>query len=96
MDERESFGKLRVQAKRRGDGAGDLRDLQGMRQAIAKMIRVAGGENLRLGFQAPKRAGMDDAIAVTRVITAVRMRRLGVSPAAGVFRAHRPGSRGKN
>src|SRR6266851_10102547 len=60
------------------------------------MVRITRGENLRLGFQATKSAGMDDAIAVTRVGAAVRMRRFGITPAAGLFRAHRPGSRSGN
>src|SRR5260370_1817659 len=67
-----------------------------MRQAIAEMVGIAGGENLRLGFQTAKGAGMNDAVAVTRVNTAVGMGRLGITPATGVFRAHRPESRGGN
>ncbi len=60
------------------------------------MVRITRGENLRLGFQATKSAGMDDAIAVTRVDAAVRMGRLGITPAAGLFRTHRPWSRSGN
>src|SRR5258708_31411562 len=67
-----------------------------MRQAIAEMVGIAAGENLRLGFQAAKGAGMNNAVAVTRVGTAVRMGRLGIAPAAGVFLAHRPESRSGN
>src|SRR6202158_5520945 len=93
VDESERFRKLGVQPQRGGDGAGNLCDFQRMRKAIAEMVGIARGENLRLGFKAAKSAGMDDAVAVTRVGTAVRMGRLGIAPAAGLFRAHRPGSR---
>jgi hypothetical protein len=93
MDKSERFGKLRVQSQRGSNGAGNLDDFQRMRQAIAEMVRVARGEYLRLRFEAAKRAGMDDAIAVTRVVTAVRVGRLRITPAAGPLRARRPGSR---
>src|SRR6266851_1851567 len=96
VDKSKRFGKLGVQPQRRGDGTGNLCDFQCVRQAIAKMVGVARGENLRLGFKTAKSAGMDDAIAVTRVDTAVRMGRFGIAPAAGLSRAHRPGSRSGN
>ncbi len=96
VDERERFSKVGVQSQRRGDGAGDLGNFERVRQTIAEMIRVACSENLRLGFQATKSAGMDDAIAVARIGTAVRMGRFGIAPAAGLFRAHCPGSRSGN
>src|SRR5258708_28048605 len=96
VDESKRLGELGVQPQCRGDGAGNLCDLQRMRQAIPEMVGIAGGENLRLGFQAAKGARMNDAVAVTRVDTAVRMGRLGIAPAAGGFRAHRPESRSGN
>src|SRR2546429_8245814 len=68
-----------------------------MRQPIAKMVRVAGGENLGLGFEAAKGARMDDTVAVPRISAAVRMVRLGKTPSAGFFCAHGPrGRRGKS
>jgi hypothetical protein len=93
VDEREGFRKLGVQAEGGGHGAGDLRDFESVREAIAEMIGVARGENLRLGFQPAEGAGMDDAVAVARVDAAVRMRRLRKAAAAGLLCAHRPGSR---
>src|SRR6202030_268980 len=90
VNESERFGKLGVQSQRGGDRAGNLCDFQRVRQAIAEMVRIAGGKNLCLGFQAAKSAGMNDAIAVTRLGTAVAMGRLGRAAAAGLFRAHRP------
>src|SRR5258708_12188620 len=96
VNESERFGKLGVQSQRGGDRAGNLCDLQRVRQSIAEMVRVARGENLRLGFQAAKSARMNDAVAVTRVGTAVRMGRLGIAPPAGLFPPHPPGPRSGN
>ena len=93
MDKSERFGKLGVQSQCRSNGAGNLRDFQRMRQAIAEMVRIARSEYLRLGFEAAKRTRMDNPIAVTRVVTAVRVRRFGITPPAGSFGAHRPRSR---
>src|SRR6267154_124305 len=96
VDQSKSFNKFAVQSQRGGDGAGDLCYIQCVRQTIAEMVRVTRGENLRLGSQSAKSTGMDDAIAVARVGTAVRVGRLWIAPAAGLFRAHRPGSRSGN
>src|SRR5258708_7566536 len=93
MDESKRFGKFSVESQRSGDGAGNLCHFQCVRQAIAEMIRIARGEHLRFRFQTAKSAGMDNAIAVTRVDAAVWMGRFGIAPAAGLFRTHRPGSR---
>jgi len=96
VHEGKGFNKLGVQSQRGGDGAGNLCYFQRVRQPIAEMVRVTRGENLRLGFQSAKSTGMDDAVAVPRVGTAVRMGRFGIAPAARLFRAHRPGSRSRN
>ena len=72
------------------DGARDLRDFDGVGQAVAKMIGVAAGENLGLGFEAAEGARMDDAVAVALEVVAVGMWRLGVAaPARIVPRAPR-------
>src|SRR5260370_27992029 len=67
MDESERLGKLGVQSQRCGDGAGNLRDFQCVRQAITEMVRIARSGNLRLGVKASKSSVMDDAIAFARV-----------------------------
>ena len=56
VSQRQRFGKVRIQTQRTGHGARNLRDLQRMRQAIAKMVGVARGENLGLRFQPAKGA----------------------------------------
>jgi hypothetical protein len=96
VNEGESLGELGVQAERGGNGAGDLRDFERMRQAIAEMIGIARGEDLSLGFETAECAGMDDAVAVARVVTAVGMRGLRIAPAARLLGAHCPGSKSGN
>src|ERR1700733_6606609 len=75
MNERQSLHKCGVQSQRIRNGASDLRDLDSVRQAIAKMIGETHGKNLGLGFQAAKSTRVNDAITVANVIAAVGMRR---------------------
>jgi hypothetical protein len=42
-----------------------------MRQSVPEMVGEACRENLRLGFQPPKRSRVHDAIAIARVFAAV-------------------------
>jgi len=59
-----------------------------VREAIAKMVGIAGGEDLRFCFQAAKSARMDNAIAVARIFGAVAMARFIKAAAARKFFAH--------
>src|SRR5882757_1226306 len=90
MHKGEGFSKLGVQPERSGNGAGNLRNLQGVRQPIAKVVGKPRSEYLRLGFEAAKSAGMNNAVAVPRVKTPVRMQRFRIAAAAGAFGTHRP------
>ena len=93
----ERLHQIGVQSKLRGDGARDLRHLDGVRQPVAEVVGVTAGENLRLRLQTAKGAGMDDTIAVALKVVAVGMRRLGMAASAGVFYAHRiVGEHGKS
>ncbi len=74
--------------ERPGNGAGDLRDFESVREAIAKMVGIARGENLRFGFQAAERARMNHAVAVARVIVAIRVLRFRVAAAARAAHVH--------
>lgn len=82
VNERESLGELRIEAEGGGHRASDLRDFESMGEPIAKMIGVANGKDLRLGFEAAESARVDDAVAVSRVDAAVGMRRLRIAAAA--------------
>ena len=93
VNKSEGLGELGVQAERGGNGTGDLRDFKRMGQAIAEVVGIAGGEDLCFGFETAESAGMDDAVAVARVVTAVGMRGLRVASAARLLGAHGPGSK---
>jgi hypothetical protein len=54
-----------------------------VREAIAKVIGKARGEDLRFGFQAAKSPGMNDAVAVARKLTAIGVRRFREASAKG-------------
>ena len=86
VDQRQRFDQIDVEVERAGDGAGDLRDFDGVGEAVAEVVGVAAGEDLRLGFQPAKGAGMNDAIAVALKVVAVGMRRSREAASAGVFR----------
>jgi len=68
-----------------GDGARDLRDFDGVGQAIAEVVGVAARENLGLRFQAAESPGVDDTVAVALKVVAVGMRRFGMAASAGIF-----------
>ena len=84
----DGFGQVFVEAEAARDGAADLGDFQGMREAGAVMVVGLGDEDLRLVHQPAKRGGVDDAIAVALVEGAKRMGRFGMTPAAALARAH--------
>ena len=58
-------------------------------ETVAEVVGIAAGEDLRLGFEAAKGAGMNDAVAIALKVVAVRMRRLREAASAGVFDVHR-------
>src|SRR5262245_35993727 len=91
VNERQRLGKFAVEPESSGNGASDLRDFERVGEAVAKMIGIARGENLRFGFKAAEGARMNDAIAVTRVFGAIGMARLGKAAAARKFFAHGQG-----
>ena len=88
VDERERFGEIGVEAESGGDGAGDLRDFEGVSEAVAKMVGEASSENLRFGFEPAEGSRMDHAIAVARVGIAIRMWWFRIAAAARVAHVH--------
>ena len=78
-----------LRVERAGDGAGDLRDFEGVGEAVAEVVGVAAGEDLGLGFEAAEGAGVDDAVAVALEVVAVGMRRFREAASAGLFDLHR-------
>ena len=86
--EGQRFGEIGIQMQSAGNGAGHLRDFESVREAIAEVIGIARGEDLRFGFEAAESARMDDAVAVARVIVAIGMLRLREAAAAGAAHVH--------
>jgi hypothetical protein len=81
MHQRQRLDQIDVQSELRGNGTRNLRHLERVCQAIAKVVGIAASENLRLGFQTPKGAGVDDAVAVALKVVAVGMWRFRMTPA---------------
>ena len=86
--QRQRFREIGIQMQSVGNGARHLRDFQRVREAIAEVIGVARGEDLRLGFQAAESARMDHAVAVARVVVAIGMLRLREAAAARAAHVH--------
>ena len=91
MHQGQGLGKIRLEAQRARDSAGNLRDLERMRQAIAEVVGVACGENLRLRFQAPEGARVNHPVTVARVVVAVGVGRFEITAAARMAHVHRVG-----
>ena len=78
----EGLSEFAVQAQSFGEGAGDLGYFEGVSEAAAEMVagEIARQAREDLGFsrQAAKGARMEDAGAVARKGSAIRMGRLGM------------------
>ena len=64
VGQRQGFGEILVQVQHVGQGARNLRDFDGVREAVAEMVGQAGSEDLGLGLKAAERTGMNHAVAV--------------------------------
>ena len=62
--QRDRLGERLVERQRRGQGARDLRHLEGVRQAGDVVVALGVEEDLRLVLQAAERLGVDDPVAV--------------------------------
>jgi hypothetical protein len=81
MRKRDGFGKILVQLHGFTNGAGDLRDFQGMRQSGTVIIPFMIDKYLGLIFQPTKSGRMDHPVAVALKTGPVRMLFLIVLPA---------------
>ena len=90
MNKRECLHKCGVQSQCIRNGTGDLRNFDGVRQAITKMIGETHGKNLGFGFQAAKGPRVNNTIAVANIVIAVRMRRLSIATAPRILHIHCP------
>jgi len=78
----DGLGQRLVQAQRARHAAGDLRDLQRVREPRAVQVTLVVDEHLRLVDQAPESGRMHDAIAVALELAAVARGSLLVASAA--------------
>jgi hypothetical protein len=79
MDQGQGFGEIFVKTQNRRHGARDLGHLDGMSQPVSEMVGEAGREDLSLGFQTPKGARMNNAIAIALESGAVGMLGFGIA-----------------
>ena len=83
--EGERLGEVLIQLQSGGYGAGDLRNLDGVRQAVAEMVGDAGRKNLHLVFEAAEGPRVNDAVAIALELVAIRVRKLGVAASAALL-----------
>src|ERR1700722_8604220 len=82
MRQCEGFGEVLIEPQGSCERTGDLRDLDRMGEARAKMVPFMVKKDLRLVRQAPKCRGMDDPVAIALEFGACRGGRLGYQAAA--------------
>jgi len=82
VDQRQGFGKCRVESEHGSGRAGDLGDLKRVGQAAADVIalRRPASEDLSLACEAAKGAGVQNAPAVARKRRAIGVGRFGKEP----------------
>jgi hypothetical protein len=78
----ERLGEILVEAERPGDGAGDLRNFETVREPRAQVVALVMDEDLRLVLEPPERVGVDDAVAVALERRAQRVLRLLIKASA--------------
>ena len=78
------FGEVFVQVEGAGDRAGDLGDLQRVREAGDEVVADGGDEDLRLVLEAAERLAVEDAVAVTLELGADGRRLFGGFAAAAL------------
>src|SRR5712692_8714465 len=82
------FHQVHIQAKLGGDGAGDLGDFDGVREAIAEVVGVTAGGDMGLRFQAAKSPREDNPVTVTLEVVSIRMLGLGITASARCLYPH--------
>ena len=89
MAKSKRFDEVLIQPQSRGDRAGNLRDLDGVGEAVTEMVGKGSGKDLCLMLQPAERSGMDDAVPVSSVEGPIGMGRLGIaaSPTGGLWEA---------
>src|SRR5271157_4831374 len=89
VDQGQRLHQIDIEIKGGGDGARNLRDFDGVRQAGAEVVGIAAGEDLGFVLQTTEGARVDDAVPVALKRIAVGMRRLREAAPARVIHANR-------
>ena len=89
VDQSQRLDQINVQVQGARKSARNLRNLKRVGQPVAKVIGVAAGENLGLGFEAAEGTRVDNPVTVALEVVAVGMLRLGVAATARLLYAHR-------
>jgi hypothetical protein len=85
VGKRERLCEVLVQRQRNGNGSGDLRDFDGVSEAVAEVIGEALAKDLSLAFQTAERAGVNDSVAIALELSPVGMGWLGIAPAPQIL-----------
>jgi hypothetical protein len=88
VNQAEGFDQIGVEVEGSGNSARDLGDFEAVGEAIAEVIRIAAGENLRLGLETAEGAGVNDPVAVALKVVAVGMLGFRETASAGVLDMH--------
>ena len=79
------FRQILAQAQDRRDGPGDLRNLDGVGEAVAEVVGQPGSEDLGLILQPSKRPRVNYAVAVAAKFVAIGVRQFRIAAAAGAL-----------
>ena len=91
VGERDGLREVLVQSEGARRGAGDLRDLERVREPAAEMIALVADEHLGFVLEAAERGAVHDAIAVALERAAQRIFGLGMAPPPTALRMARVG-----
>jgi hypothetical protein len=85
MDQRQRFGQILIQFQNRRDGTGNLRNFDGVSQAIPEMVRDTTGENLGFVLQTSEGSRVNDAVAIALELVSIGVRQFRVAAAVAAL-----------
>src|SRR2546421_7134117 len=91
VNQGQSLSQIRVQPQSRSNRTCNLRDLYGVGKPVPEVVRASIGKDLGFILQAPKRAGVDYAVAIALKIRSVGVGSLMMPSSARFVREQRVG-----